>query len=234
MALDGGGTARFTSARLPFDVEVSGWVRNAEPERAPREGPDVVEGWRAKRLKAAQTAERNLPACVAALRRKDGGSTLARTMLWGAHMLPWVHEHDGRRFEVELRKVRWALPFAVRLKTFVKEDHPGLAMARRFSSYVTRLEGGAAVDAHITMNAPLRHKGYTLYQSGWGPEDARPGERLFSTFSVVRNPTDQVPLIACLVIAAGLLFQFGRKLYLHVRREADRRADPRSAVGSPA
>jgi len=80
------------------------------------------------------------------------------------------------------------------------------------------------------MNEPFRHRGYTFYQSGWGPPNAAPGTPLFSTFSVVRNPSDRVPLIACLVIAAGMLLHFGRKLVLHVRSQARGRA---ASAGSP-
>lgn len=98
-------------------------------------------------------------------------------------------------------------------------------MAREFSSYVTKVEDGVRRDVHVTMNEPFRHRGYTFYQSGWGPKDAPPGEPLFSTFSVVRNPADRIPLIACLVIAAGLVVQFGRKLGLHVVAQARARAE---------
>ncbi len=222
MALDPEDTARFTSAKLPFDVVVSRWQRNVEPTRAG--GADAVDGWRFDARKPEKEAERNLPGALVALAGKGGGTPRARTLLWGVPGLPWVHEEDGRRFEVELRKVRWALPFRVRLDRFVKEDHPGIGMARRFSSFVTRSEGGLDAEAHITMNAPLRHHGYTFYQSGWGPEGAAPGTALFSTFSVVRNPSDQVPKYACYVIAAGLAYHFIRKLKDYVRSQARARA----------
>ncbi|MFO0932361.1 MAG: cytochrome c biogenesis protein ResB [Planctomycetota bacterium] len=228
MALDEDDTVRFASARLPFDVVVSRWRRNTEPARG--SGADAVDGWRLETRKAEKEAERNLPGALVALAGKDGGTARARTLLWGLQGLPWVHEEDGRRFEVELRKVRWALPFRVTLDRFVKEDHPGIGMARRFSSFVTRTEGGVDAAAHITMNAPLRHHGYTFYQSGWGPEGAAPGTRLFSTFSVVRNPSDQVPKYACGVIFLGLLAHFLTKFVLHLVKEARRRA----AAGSAA
>lgn len=229
MELEPEDTARFTSARLPFDVVVSRWHRNVEPSRA--SGADAVDGWRFDPRKPEKEAERNLPGALVGLAGKDGGSVRARTLVWGAHGLPWVHEEDGRRFEVELRKVRWTLPFRVTLDRFVKEDHPGIGMARRFSSYVTRSEDGVDAASHITMNAPLRHHGYTLYQSGWGPEGAAPGTPLFSTFSVVRNPSDQVPKYACYVIAAGLFVHFVLfKFVRYVGRESRRRA----AAGSAA
>ena len=49
--------------------------------------------------------------------------------------------------------------------------------------------------------------------------DARPGEPLFSTLAVVRNPADQYPLYACIVIAAGLVLHFSRRLTRYVSAE---------------
>jgi hypothetical protein len=123
---------------------------------------------------------------------------------------------------VELRKESWDLPFTLSLTRFVHETHPGTSMARRFSSYLTRTEGDEARDVHITMNEPLRESGYTVYQSGWGPEDAPPGTPLFSTFSVVKNPSDRVPILACCIIAFGLVWHWTRKLIRYLRAAAPR------------
>ena len=74
----------------------------------------------------------------------------------------------------------------------------------------------------IAMNEPLRSRGLVLYQASWGPSNARPGDPLFSTLSVVQNPADQYPLYACIVIAIGLLLHFSRKLLGYMRTEARR------------
>ncbi len=67
------------------------------------------------------------------------------------------------------------------------------------------------------MNKPLRRDGYVLFQSSWGPSDAGPNDRLFSVFSVVKNPADQWPLIACLITTLGMSIHFGRKLFRYAR-----------------
>jgi cytochrome c biogenesis protein ResB len=97
-------------------------------------------------------------------------------------------------------------------------------MAKEFSSDVRVIEGDAARPIKISMNEPLRDEGLVLYQASWGPSNARPGDPLFSTLSVVRNPADQYPLYACIVIAAGLLIHFLRKLTRYVRSEARKAA----------
>ena len=148
-------------------------------------------------------AERNVPAAVVTLARPGASDGPARRRV-GRAGVP-LGRHGGR---AHLRGgpapplLAAALPR--RLNRFVHEMHPGTRMDSRFSSYVTKIEGGLERDVHITMNEPLRHRGYTFYQSGWGPQDAPPGTPLFSTFCVVRNPSDRVPILACVVIAVGL------------------------------
>ena len=81
-------------------------------------------------------------------------------------------------------------------------------------------EGSTTRPVKISMNEPLRSDGLVLYQASWGPANARQGQRLFSTLAVVRNPSDRWPLYGCIVIAAGLLMHFSRKLARVLRSEA--------------
>lgn len=225
--IEDGGALRVAAKDLPFDLRLSGWVRNGVPKQASR--PDQgAEGWTVDERVPEKEAERNEPAVYASVLRKDGTSS-ATALLWGGERFPYATKVDGKVYEVELRRTRWTVPFRLRLDKFEKEDYAGIRMAKRFSSFVTMSETGVDRKVHITMNEPLRHKGYTFYQSSWGPEGAPPGTPLFSTFSVVRNPSDQVPLIACLVIFAGMLVHFGRKLYLHILASSAQRAAQEAA-----
>ena len=65
------------------------------------------------------------------------------------------------------------------------------------------------------MNEPLRYKGYVLFQSGWGDRPAK-----YTVLAVVRNPSDQWPLYACIVITLGLVIHFSRNLLRYIQREA--------------
>ena len=96
-------------------------------------------------------------------------------------------------------------------------------MAKFFKSHVTKVEGGTSSKVLIQMNEPLRHNGLVVFQSSWGPPNAPPGAKLFSGFSVVRNPSDQWPLYACIVISIGLLWAFGEKLLSYVKSQAPKR-----------
>jgi hypothetical protein len=97
-------------------------------------------------------------------------------------------------------------------------------MPKSFSSAVTIAEAGTRRQVTISMNEPLRQEGLVLYQASWGPSNARPGDPLFSTLAVVRNPADRYPLYACIVIATGLVLHFARRLVRHVRSQTPRTA----------
>ena len=73
------------------------------------------------------------------------------------------------------------------------------------------------------MNEPLRQDGYTFFQASWGPQDAKPGDRLYSVFAVVDNPSDMWPLYSCIMVGVGLLIHFFQKLVGHLTRTARRR-----------
>ena len=74
------------------------------------------------------------------------------------------------------------------------------------------------------MNQQLRTDGYVVYQASWGPSNARPGDPLYSSLAVSRNPSDKYPLIACIVIALGLITHLSRKLGKYIRSEATKPA----------
>jgi hypothetical protein len=131
---------------------------------------------------------------------------------------------DGRRFMIDLSHRRWTMPFAIRLDDFRREMHPGTGMPKAFESDVTKTQAGVEQKIKISMNAPLREAGYTLFQSGFiepTPGDPRPGSgKWWSTFSVVKNPADDVPLWSCVVITVGLCLHFVQKLVRHVRSQS--------------
>ncbi len=226
--VEDGGSARFSHKTLPFDLVLTGYARNAEPRPARpherRAGVDA-DGFLLQVLDdvGAESKSINVPGLTATVHPKNGGAA-QRAILHGTQALPWALSFDAQQIQIHLRRRSWDLPFTIHLKRFVHKRYPGMSMAKEYSSYVTKTQDGKARDIHITMNEPLRHDGVTLYQSGWGPEGGKPGAKLYSIFSVVANPSDRVPLIACIIIAAGLLLQFLLRLFRHLEAEGRRRA----------
>ena len=224
--LTDGRTRSFHSDALPFDIELSGFVRNCQPEP---KGPmweaasPVVDGYALLAAELAVEAEHNVAGLTARFRDRATGST-REELLWGFELHPATFESGGKTWAVTLRHTRYPMPFTIRLKDFRKEDHPGMNLARSFESDVVQLADGSQREVRIQMNEPLRDGGLVLFQSAWGPPSAGPNDRLYSTFSVVRNPSDHWPLYSCIVIGIGLLIAFVPKLLKFVRAQGSARA----------
>lgn len=205
---------------LPFEVRVTHFLANCSPlPKGPMFEVDVpvVDGVFLREKPRDPTAERNIAGAYVEVRERSGATRTG--VLWGAQAAPWRLELGGRSFALDLRKERYPLGFTLALVDFRKEDHPRMNLPRSFESDVEVREGEAERALTISMNEPLRTAGLVLYQASWGPSNARPGQALFSTFAVVRNPADQWPLVSCIVISLGLVWHFGRMLARHVRRE---------------
>ncbi len=224
LPLKEGRTITFSRAGIPFDVV----VREAFPNtQVLPTGPDLVgkvhniDGFHLKDQPLESQAERNVAGVSISLTDQDGGE-IQDAILWGLCQAPLTVTADGSPWVLDLRKKRYALPFSVTLDRFTRELHPGTGMSKTFTSEVTKTEDGASQAKHITMNAPLRAQGYTMYQASWGPANAQPGQRLYSVLAVVRNPADQFPLYACVIISLGLVIHFTLKLLRYLRAESRR------------
>ena len=67
-------------------------------------------------------------------------------------------------------------------------------------------------DALIYMNHPLRYRGDTFYQAGFQKGDSA------TILQIVYNPTFFAPYMACVIVAAGLILQFGYHLFAFARQ----------------
>lgn len=237
-----GDTGRpFDLEDLPFELTISHFLRNCD---AMPKGPNweaaspTVEGYALLEHPPEKQAEGNLSGAFAVARDRATGER-AEGLLWAATRFPWTFQSGGKTWAVKLRHTQYQMPFAIRLEKFTKEDHPGMTMARSYMSDVVKVENGIEEPVRIQMNEPLRQGGLVLFQSSYGPQNGERSEP-YSVFSVVRNPSDKWPEISCYVIAAGLLFAFGRKMWKYVlatRARAARRVvareDVPSAAGAP-
>ena len=223
MHLSGDGTATFTSADLPFDLVVQRSFANCEPSDA--KAGQGAGGVVLNELERNKEAELDRAGAYVTFRPRNGGAPMAGA-LWAndRFSITASAEIEGRRWRAVLSHRRWQLPFTVHLEDFRRDMHPGTGMAKAFESDVLKIKDGATQKVRISMNQPLRESGYTLYQSSFREPSAMTGGRWESTFSVVRNPADRVPLWSCMVITAGLLLHFGQKLVRHVKSQNRRRA----------
>ncbi len=220
-----GDSRTFYAGALPIEVTVSNYISNALPVRV--EGPTashaaVVDGFRLKSLPSEKEAERNVPGAYVSVTDTASGET-TEGILWGLSREPLTVRTGDVYYTVGLARKTYRAPFVVRVDDFRRVLHAGTTMPASFESDVTKIEDGAEEKSRIWMNHPLRRKGFTFFQASWGPQNAGPNDRLYTSFEVVRNPADQGPLVACIIISIGLLIQFLQKLGGYMRAEARRR-----------
>ena len=213
---------RFAQAELPFELEVTRYLPNC---RAVPKGPmvdaalPVIDGFFLDARPQEREHERNRPGAYVALIEKSTGARNEGLVI-GDSDQPLPASFGGRSFGVELRHEQHELPFTIGLQKFTKQDHPGMEMAKAFSSDVRVTKDGSTRPLRISMNQPLREAGFVLYQSSWAAADEARGVPQRSILAVVNNPADQFPLYACIVIAIGLALHYSRKLLRHIRAEA--------------
>ncbi|MCA9316141.1 MAG: cytochrome c biogenesis protein ResB [Planctomycetes bacterium] len=218
------GPVRFEGGGLPFPVEVWGWAPNARVERTPPRATYGVDGLVLRAVpEHPEKKEHNRPGCY--VRLYPPGSAPIELIAWSAAQVPFRAQTADGGWDVALDKRGWVLPFQVRLDRFVRRMYPGTNMPKEYSSHITKIEHDVPEGRHITMNEPLRHKGYILYQSSYStetlPKTGR--ERNISVFAVVENPADRIPWFAVGLIFLGLLYHFGFRLVRYLGAEARRR-----------
>lgn len=216
-------TRLFRMKNLPFDLRVQEYRRNAWPtsirSEAPSGGATVIDGFFLKPDEDAEQAEANFAGCrIAVLDKK--GTELSSFLVSVASYYPATVQVEGKNYTVQIAKSSWKMPFKVHLTKFTHKYHPGTLRPKVFESEIERIEGEHEEEVLIQMNEPMRHGGLTFFQASWGPQEGKPDRKLFSKFEVVKNPADQWPWYAILVVTAGLLFQFGMSLTLFILKQS--------------
>jgi hypothetical protein len=205
----------FRLPKLPFDLEIGGYLENALPvaatERAPSAGELIADHYYLMERPAEINAEANTAGCYARIVGRDGVRS-APFILAGASFHPYTVRHGEHIFTIDMRKRLWPMPFTVRLDEFTAEFHPGTMKPARFVSKITRTENGGEARVTIQMNEPMRYEGLTFFQASYGPPGAAPGQKMYSVFEVVRNPADKWPEYSLYVVTFGMLVTFLTKL----------------------
>jgi hypothetical protein len=216
----GAGAERtFVADDLPVDITVAGYAVNCVPRPAGEAMLSAaVDGFYLQTVPRADAGERNVPGSYVLLAEKGGGPTHS-AIVWGLERAPYTTTLGGEQWSVAMVRQSWPLPFRIVLDKLSVQFHPNTGMAKVFLSDVTKIEGRSHESIKITMNEPFRYKGYTLFQSSWGPANAPEGARLYSGFAVVKNPVDHWPLYACIIVSIGLLIHFFQRLAVHLRGE---------------
>jgi len=206
--------------KLPFQVRIRDYYPNAMlqmRDQVPNALPAVATqgiGPRVALIPLAltyKTDERNSPAADIEIVGTEGsqGTWLVSPLLG----MPQTFTYQGRTWELALRFKRYYRPFSLTLIKFTHEKYAGTEIPKNFASRV-RLQSEAAHEDReilIYMNNPLRYAGLTFYQASFEGEHT-------SILQVVRNPSWVLPYISCILMALGLITQFGIHLIGFIKK----------------
>ncbi|MEO8440313.1 MAG: cytochrome c biogenesis protein ResB [Spartobacteria bacterium] len=123
---------------------------------------------------------------------------------------------NGRSYDLVMRQRRFYKNFALTLLDFSHNRYAGTDIPKNFSSRVRLVdpERNENREVVISMNDPLRYRGFTFYQSGFDNNDKT------TILQVVKNPAMLLPYIACGLVGLGLLTQFSMHLFGFMRKRA--------------
>ena len=123
-------------------------------------------------------------------------------------------KHHFIGFDLSLVDVKWDL-------------YPGTEIPKNFSSKVVVEDGADHRTIIIKMNEPLRNQGRTFYQQSMTKNQLGDAEQ--TTLQVVKNPdfqiggfivsTASIPYVGCIIVSAGLIYQFMFHLLGFTRRQ---------------
>jgi len=157
--------------------------------------------------------ERNAPAAYVELVGSEG--SLGTWLVSADPRFPAQRfDYAGRSWKIAFRFERGYKPYSLTLLDFSHDRYAGTEIPKNFSSRI-RLNTPDGVDDRevlIYMNNPLRYAGLTFYQAGYENDDKT------TILQVVRNPSWQMPYIACTLMTLGLLIQFSIHLVAFIAR----------------
>lgn len=146
---------------------------------------------------------------------------LARLMLYGLEPKPTEVELPSGKWNFQLRRKRYPLPFTVELLDFRRRLHAGTMIASAYESKIKIKEGeGRDRETLVYMNHPYRTLDLTFFQASFG-QDQMGGES--STLAVVENPARLIPYISSIITGFGLMLHFLLALGRHVQALGKRR-----------
>lgn len=197
-------------AALPFVVNVRAFYANSKvAERAAdaAEPPAATQGAGSHATVEAEPRvtdmdQREVPSAVVELVAPQG--SLGTWLVSEYVNVPQEVTCNRRTYQLAMRPRRFYKPFSLQLVEFRHDVYPGTVIPKNFSSRVLlqRPDTGEKREVLIYMNNPLRYGGETFYQAGYDKDDHG------TTLQVVHNPSWLTPYFSCVLVGAGLVWQF--------------------------
>ncbi len=212
---------KISDERLPFDVEVLEYHKNADlvrrkdTETAPADR-GIGRDYRIEPLRpsagASSDATVDLAAAYVRLLDKRTGQPL------GTHLVSVLAtlgghkdqvEVNGKTYQVALRFRRTYKPYSITLIDVVRQNYSGTNTPRDYSSVIRLRDPTRNVDrqVRIWMNNPMRYAGETFYQSRYDDGSKSGGVEL-TELQVVKNTGWMIPYVSCMIVMVGMAAHF--------------------------
>lgn len=204
-----------TFGDFPINLEVIEYCKNCEIVERPEDDKSNAYMGMAQHMKLMpKAAEHNDEENFAGLTFSVGVEGIQQVFV-ALEEVPRLPKFtiEGVSYQFELRRQQRALPFRVELLDFEAQHYPGTQMAQSYQSRVLIHDEGKKWESTISMNAPLRYKGYTLFQSSFA---RTPDGREVSVLAVVWNAGRSFPYLSGIVMCIGLLLH----LFMRQRKSA--------------
>ena len=216
---------------LPFNVRVKEYWANADLLRSgfsnavPANATDgfLKNSFVLPKPPAKDMDSRSMPAALVELTDKAGKS-LGSWLIAAGIRSDDIAKVDGKDYRLSLRFTRHYKDFQLSLLKATHEKYSGTEIPKNFASRVrVQMNNNPEVrETIIYMNNPLRWAGYTFFQYQMAADEfalrQMKMDRASSTFQVVKNPGWVTPYVACVLVGAGLCWQFGFHLFGFLRR----------------
>ena len=194
-----------------FEFEIINYIENCEPIR--RTGSATVQyrgmmkNFMLNELTPLKEENMNRPGIIFNL-SNTGTSTDGIYGLFLGQSIPQKININDQEYVIVFRRKRTYLPFSIELLDFKKIMHPGTGIAKSYSSDINLIESGISKRILIKMNNPLRHKGYTFFQSSF--IENLDGET--TVLAAVKNYGRLFPYVSSIIMCIGLLIHLFMKL----------------------
>lgn len=213
---------------LPFQVIIRHFYQNSRLQPLDKAGPDAVPA--ATQGTGSQLAVTEVPRATAENERdlqsvvievtsipaggKPGVQSLGTWLVSDQLVESQAFTYGGKPWRLVMRPQRYYKPYSLTLQKFTHERYAGTQIAKNFASHAVLKdpEKNENREVLIYMNHPLRYRGETFFQSGFEQNDTA------TILQDVYNPSFVAPYVACVIVAAGLLFQFGYHFVGFLRR----------------
>ncbi len=186
---------------LPFRLEIQKFCQNCRLESGNTSDVRLIQ------IPISSSEEKNFAGVT--FKVIDTKNSIENTYTVFEYMSTHPHLKIGEKsYFFQVRHARKYLPFNVSLLRFEKHVYVGTNMAKAYQSDVFLKDGDKQIRRLITMNHPLRYKGYTLYQASY----IEGLSRNITILAVVKNYGRIFPYISSIIITLGIILCIFQRL----------------------